>query len=76
MNKKESPVRPELINEDAQDLALRPRTLKEFLGQKGMKENLSVFISAAKERGDSLDHLFLIGPAGLGKDYNGASCGK
>jgi len=62
-----SPVRPEKIKEDTQDLALRPRTLKEFLGQKNMKDNLSVFISAAKERGDSLDHLFLIGPAGLGK---------
>ncbi|MDR0322113.1 MAG: Holliday junction branch migration DNA helicase RuvB [Treponema sp.] len=60
-------VRPESINDDTQDLALRPRSLLEFLGQKGMKENLSVFISAAKERGDSLDHLFLIGPAGLGK---------
>ena len=60
-------VRPESKNDDIQDLALRPRTLSEFLGQKGMKENLSVFISAAKERGDSLDHLFLIGPAGLGK---------
>jgi len=65
--KEKSPVRPESIIEDAQDMALRPRNLKEFLGQKGMKENLSVFISAAKERGDSLDHLFLIGPAGLGK---------
>jgi holliday junction DNA helicase RuvB len=65
--KEKSPVRPESIIEDAQDMALRPRNLKEFLGQKGMKENLSVFIYAAKERGDSLDHLFLIGPAGLGK---------
>jgi len=60
-------VRPETIKEDTHDMALRPRNLKEFLGQKSMKENLSVFISAAKERGDSLDHLFLIGPAGLGK---------
>jgi len=77
MDKKESPntsgsfksslVRPEQIKEDTQDVALRPRTLNEFVGQKGMKENLNVFISAAKERGDSLDHLFLIGPAGLGK---------
>ena len=65
--KEKSPVRSESIIEDLQDMALRPRNLKEFLGQKGMKENLSVFISAAKERGDSLDHLFLIGPAGLGK---------
>jgi len=68
MSKKEtSLVRAESVKEDAQDTALRPRYLKDFLGQKMMKENLSVFISAAKERGDSLDHLFLIGPAGLGK---------
>ena len=60
-------VRPETLKEDTHDLALRPRTLKEFIGQKGMKENLDIFISAAKERGDSLDHVFLIGPAGLGK---------
>ena len=67
MKNKESPVRPQTITEDTQDVALRPRSLCEFIGQKGMKENLSVFISAAKQRGDSLDHLFLIGPAGLGK---------
>ncbi|MCL2444333.1 MAG: Holliday junction branch migration DNA helicase RuvB [Treponema sp.] len=67
MKKNESLVRPETIKEDTHDMALRPRYLKEFLGQKTMKENLSIFISAAKERGDSLDHLFLIGPAGLGK---------
>ena len=64
---KESFVRPELIKEDERDGALRPRSLSEFLGQKMMKENLSVFITAAKQRGESLDHLFLIGPAGLGK---------
>jgi Holliday junction DNA helicase RuvB len=46
---------------------LRPQSLSEFVGQKVMKENLSVFISAARERGESLDHLFLIGPPGLGK---------
>jgi len=54
-------------NEDERDLSLRPRRMGEFLGQKTMKENLSVFIGAAKERGESLDHLFLIGPPGLGK---------
>jgi len=67
---KENPsslVRPESIKEDEKDFALRPRSLKEFLGQKKMKENLSVYITTAKQRGDSLDHLFLIGPAGLGK---------
>jgi Holliday junction DNA helicase RuvB len=68
MEKKEpSVVRPQPIEEDEKDFTLRPRFLSEFLGQKGMKENLSVFISTAKERGESLDHLFLIGPPGLGK---------
>ncbi|MDR0474440.1 MAG: Holliday junction branch migration DNA helicase RuvB [Treponema sp.] len=53
--------------EDERDTALRPRTLKEFLGQKAIKENLSVFIEAAKARNENLDHLFLTGPPGLGK---------
>jgi Holliday junction DNA helicase RuvB len=61
-------VHPEQIpGEDERELSLRPRRMGEFLGQKTMKENLSVFIAAAKERGESLDHLFLIGPPGLGK---------
>jgi Holliday junction DNA helicase RuvB len=55
------------LAEDDRDLSLRPRTLKEFMGQAAMKENLSVFITAARERDESLDHLFLIGPPGLGK---------
>ncbi|MDR1506198.1 MAG: Holliday junction branch migration DNA helicase RuvB [Treponema sp.] len=53
--------------EDEKDISLRPKSLDEFLGQKAMKENLSVFIKAAKERNESLDHLFLTGPPGLGK---------
>ncbi|MDR0555190.1 MAG: Holliday junction branch migration DNA helicase RuvB [Treponema sp.] len=57
----------EVLEEDSRDLSLRPRNLKEFLGQAALKENLSVFITAARERNDSLDHLFLIGPPGLGK---------
>ncbi|MDR0442761.1 MAG: Holliday junction branch migration DNA helicase RuvB [Treponema sp.] len=60
-------VRGEPTADDERDLTLRPQRLDEFLGQKVMKENLSVFISTARERGDSLDHLFLIGPPGLGK---------
>jgi Holliday junction DNA helicase RuvB len=76
MAKKEAPrneafagiARPEKNpGEDEKDFSLRPKTLDEFLGQKTMKENLSVFIRAAKERNESLDHLFLIGPPGLGK---------
>jgi Holliday junction DNA helicase RuvB len=55
------------LEEDGRDTALRPRSLTEFLGQKAMKENLSIFIEAAKKRNESLDHLFLTGPPGLGK---------
>ena len=64
----ESFVHPEKQGaEDEKDLSLRPRRLSEFIGQQAMKDNLSVFISAARERHESLDHLFLIGPPGLGK---------
>jgi len=61
-------ARPEAaLGEDDRDLALRPKRLQEFLGQQAMKDNLLVFIRAAMGRGESLDHLFLTGPPGLGK---------
>jgi Holliday junction DNA helicase RuvB len=61
-------VHPERYSEDDdRDLSLRPQNLAEFLGQASMKENLAVFIAAARKRNESLDHLFLIGPPGLGK---------
>jgi Holliday junction DNA helicase RuvB len=59
--------RDEDLDDDSKELSLRPKSLSEFLGQKAMKENLAVFIAAARERNESLDHLFLIGPPGLGK---------
>jgi Holliday junction DNA helicase RuvB len=49
------------------DAALRPKTLDEFVGQKAARENLRVFIQAAKSRGDALDHVLFFGPPGLGK---------
>ena len=49
------------------DAALRPKTLDEFVGQKAARENLRVFIQAAKARGDALDHVLFFGPPGLGK---------
>jgi Holliday junction DNA helicase RuvB len=49
------------------DAALRPKTLDEFVGQKAARENLRVFIAAAKARGDALDHVLFYGPPGLGK---------
>ena len=53
--------------EDSGEGSLRPRTLSEYIGQKKAKENLSVFIKAAKMRGEPLDHVLLHGPPGLGK---------
>ncbi|MGI6657948.1 MAG: Holliday junction branch migration DNA helicase RuvB [Dethiobacteraceae bacterium] len=53
--------------DDLQDSSLRPRSLDDFIGQEKLKDNLSVFIEAAKARGDSLDHVLLYGPPGLGK---------
>jgi len=49
------------------DAALRPKTLDEFVGQKAARENLRVFIDAARARGDALDHVLFFGPPGLGK---------
>ena len=53
--------------EDNQDKALRPRTLKEYVGQEDIRSQLSIFIQAAKKRSEPLDHLLLYGPPGLGK---------
>lgn len=49
------------------DAALRPKTLGEFVGQKAARENLRIFIEAAKSRGEALDHVLFFGPPGLGK---------
>ncbi|HQP32912.1 MAG TPA: Holliday junction branch migration DNA helicase RuvB, partial [Candidatus Cloacimonas sp.] len=59
---------PDKLNEDVElDRALRPRTLKEFIGQTHIKELLDISIKAAKLRGESLDHILFYGPPGLGK---------
>lgn len=56
------------VEDDASfELKLRPRFLREFIGQKKVKDNLSVAIEAAKSRGEALDHVLLYGPPGLGK---------
>jgi len=54
-------------NDIATDYSLRPSTLGEYIGQTKVKENLQVFMTAAKNRGESLDHVLLYGPPGLGK---------
>jgi Holliday junction DNA helicase RuvB len=53
--------------EDTEETTLRPRLLSEFIGQDRLKENLGVYIEAARKRGEHLDHVFLSGPPGLGK---------
>ncbi|MDO9514826.1 MAG: Holliday junction branch migration DNA helicase RuvB [Syntrophales bacterium] len=53
--------------EDGFEYSLRPRTLAEYVGQEKIKENLSIFMEAARGRGEALDHVLLYGPPGLGK---------
>ena len=65
----ENLINPELINEEENRLenSLRPKTLEEYIGQTKVKENMKIYIEAAKKRGEPLDHVLLYGPPGLGK---------
>ncbi len=56
-----------LDSHDQDEHALRPKRLADFVGQRRLKDNLAVFIEAARRRGETLDHVFLSGPPGLGK---------
>lgn len=61
-------ISPEAEPEDFDgEVTLRPKNLEEYIGQEKVKENLKIYIEAAKKRGESLDHLLLYGPPGLGK---------
>ena len=60
-------VSKSFLPEDSGELSLRPHTLREYIGQQKAKENLSVFIEAARRRTEPLDHVLLHGPPGLGK---------
>lgn len=53
--------------QDTQESSLRPASLEEYIGQQALKDNLRVFIQAARSRGEALDHVLLYGPPGLGK---------
>ena len=57
----------EELDSDFFERNIRPESLDEYIGQEEIKENLRVFIEAAKMRGESLDHVLLYGPPGLGK---------
>ena len=49
------------------DRAIRPKTLDEYVGQPGVKQQMGIFIEAARRRGEALDHVLIFGPPGLGK---------
>ncbi|KPJ96307.1 MAG: ATP-dependent DNA helicase RuvB [Gammaproteobacteria bacterium SG8_15] len=53
--------------DDAHERAIRPKTLQDYVGQPGVKEQMEIFIPAAKQRGEALDHTLIFGPPGLGK---------
>ncbi len=62
-------ISPELSNASEEHIenSLRPKTLNEYIGQDKVKENMKIYIEAAKKRGEPLDHVLLYGPPGLGK---------
>lgn len=69
MEENQNLIRPELENkqEERMENNLRPQLLKEYIGQDKVKENMKIYIEAAKKRGEPLDHVLLYGPPGLGK---------
>jgi len=68
MSEAERLVTAEVASEDAAvDRAIRPRTLVDYVGQPAVREQMEIFIPAARERGEALDHVLIFGPPGLGK---------
>ena len=62
-------INPTDINQEEKklDLTLRPKNLKDYIGQEKVKKSLNIFISAARERNEPLEHILIYGPPGLGK---------
>ena len=67
MSDEDRPITAQRTDEDAAEATLRPQTLADFTGQKASRENLAIFIQAARARGEAMDHVLLHGPPGLGK---------
>src|SRR5699024_8264378 len=69
MSEKENRIISSSLNEDDRDneVSLRPKWINEYIGQTKVKEKLNIFIQAAREREEQLDHVLLYGPPGLGK---------
>ena len=64
-------LRPEIgdYSEERLETSLRPKLLNEYIGQSKVKENMKIYIEAAKKRNEPLDHVLLYGPPGLGKQH-------
>ena len=60
-------VSPDASPADAEEVSLRPKTLDDYVGQEKAKGNLRVYLRAAQQRGEPMDHILLYGPPGLGK---------
>ena len=61
-------IAPDATREDdIAEASIRPQKLAEYLGQRAVREQLSIYIEAAKRRGEALDHVLIFGPPGLGK---------
>ena len=60
-------VSPDAMPADAEEISLRPKTLDDYVGQEKAKGNLKVYLRAAQQRGEPMDHILLYGPPGLGK---------
>jgi len=67
VNMEERIIDPASLNEEKEDISIRPARLDEFIGQSAIKESLKIFIEASKKRGEPLDHILFSGPPGLGK---------
>lgn len=65
--KRSSPLEADFTPEDTEEGSIRPLSLDDFIGQPKLRENLKVFVEAARTRGESLDHVLFFGPPGLGK---------
>ena len=63
---------PQSTQEEALERALRPKQLDEYIGQEKIRSQLQIFIEAARNRGEALDHVLLFGPPGIGQDHAGA----
>ena len=60
-------VSPDAAPQDAEEVSLRPKTLDDYVGQEKAKANLRIYLRAAQQRGEPMDHILLYGPPGLGK---------